>query len=239
MNAPKLATDRFVSRCLQLALLALLLGVSIAPLGWSPARADGGDDQGGAKFRWDIIQITNFSPLTINAGGMASARANNGAAVTLMGSGTFVVGQGEGSQGVTGGGTWQAFDENTNSIGTGTYKVTALISFDIAPGSPLTGTIDNIGDGTLTDNRGGLAVLRIKYSDGSRGTLVVSCHLPGAGPPETPETVFEGVTVTKDYVAYWNREAPVPGVDGNRTLFHALPSGQNDQGENDQGDDQH
>jgi len=50
----------------------------------------------------------------------------------------------------------------------------------------------------------------------------VSCHLPGAGPPTTPETVFEGITATKGFVAYWNREAPLPGVDANRTLFHVL-----------------
>jgi hypothetical protein len=57
-----------------------------------------------------------------------------------------------------------------------------------------------------------------KDSDGSKGTLLVSCDLPGA-----PADVFEGVTPTKGFVAYWNRIAPA-GAD-NRTLFHVLPHG--------------
>ena len=88
--------------------------------------------------------------------------------------------------------------------------------------------LDNIGDGTLTDNRGGLVVLSVRYSDKGKGSLVVSCHLPGVGPPETPETVFEGVTATKGFVDYWNRVAPVPAIDRNRTLFHVLPHGDDD-----------
>jgi len=32
--------------------------------------------------------------------------------------------------------------------------------------------------------------------------------------------VFEGVTASKGFVSYWNRQAPVDGVDANRTLFH-------------------
>ena len=36
----------------------------------------------------------------------------------------------------------------------------------------------------------------------------------------TPNTVFEGITASKSFVDYWNRVAPVPNVDGNRTVFH-------------------
>ncbi|HEY3124160.1 MAG TPA: hypothetical protein VGK70_08855 [Thermoanaerobaculia bacterium] len=46
-------------------------------------------------------------------------------------------------------------------------------------------------------------LVKIAYDNGSEGTLVVSCHLVG-----TPDSVFEGVTATKGFVDYWNREAP-------------------------------
>jgi hypothetical protein len=63
-----------------------------------------------------------------------------------------------------------------------------------------------------------LAILRVAYSDGSRGVLTVSCHIVG-----TPDSVFEGVTTTKGFVDYWNREAPpAPPTNGNRTNFHVM-----------------
>ena len=70
------------------------------------------------------------------------------------------------------------------------------------------------------DARAGLAVLRIAYSDGDQGVLVVSCDQPGT-PTNLP--IFEGITVTKGFVDYWNRVAPesVPPF-GNRTTFHVL-----------------
>jgi hypothetical protein len=40
----------------------------------------------------------------------------------------------------------------------------------------------------------------------------------------SPAAIFEGVTATKGFVDYWNREKPVMGVDGNRTNFHVTPS---------------
>jgi len=46
----------------------------------------------------------------------------------------------------------------------------------------------------------------------------VSCHLVG-----TPDSVFEGVTATKGFVDYWNREAPpAPPGNADRTTFHVL-----------------
>jgi hypothetical protein len=54
-------------------------------------------------------------------------------------------------------------------------------------------------------------VLRIAYSDGSDGILVVSCNLPFPAP--NPQ-MFEGITATKGFVDY---KAPVPG---GVTLFH-------------------
>jgi len=96
--------------------------------------------------------------------------------------------------------------------GRGSYEVTRILQWEQAPGvsPPLQ---DNIGD--PAERGAGLAVLRIEYDDGGQGTLVVRCHLVG-----TPDSVFEGITVSKGFVTYWNREAPTPGVDANRTLFH-------------------
>jgi hypothetical protein len=225
MKHPNTQTGQFVTRYSRRALLALLLGVAVGPLAAWTARAD--DDQAITKMRWDLIHIASFSPVTIQAGGEDSAKANEGSMITLTGSGTFLVRNGAGlPKGVTGGGTWETFDNTGKNTGGGTYKVTSLVSWDNAPGSPGAGAVDKIGDGTLADNRGGLVVLRIEYSDGSKGVLTVSCHQPGAGPPTAPDTVFEGITATKSYVDYWNRVAPVGGVDGNRTLFHVLPGGQ-------------
>ena len=215
--------DRLAQAGRRRAFLTLVASIALAPLACLTSGAD--DDHGATKMRWDLIHITNFSPLTIFAGGQASAKAVDGSWITLTGQGTFLVNEGEGrSQAVTGGGTWETFDVNSNLTASGTYEVTGLVEWTAVEGSTIPGTIDNIGDGTLADNRGGLLVLRIAFSDGDRGSLVVSCHLPGMGPPETPETVFEGATATKGFIGYWNRVGQTPGVDGNRTLFHVLPS---------------
>ena len=70
-----------------------------------------------------------------------------------------------------------------------------------------------------------MAALLIRYSDDSKGVLFVSCHIPGnpGAHDGAPESVFEGVTVSKGFTDYWNHVGPVPGVDGGRTLFHVLP----------------
>ena len=83
-------------------------------------------------------------------------------------------------------------------------------------------SIDNIpgAKGDLTDIRAGLLFVRIAYSDGSKGVLVVSCHLDGS-----PAAIFEGITASKGYVDYWNRVPPIGAptpVDWNRTLFHIV-----------------
>jgi hypothetical protein len=176
----------------------------------------------GVPMRWDLISVTNFSPVTIVAGGKDSAKANDGSQITLTGTGTFLS-SGENIQGVTGGGTWTTLAADGATVtGSGTYIVTELVSWEEAPGTA-TGSVDKIGDGTLADNRGGLAVFRIRYSDGSRGVLTVSCDIPG--PTGSPATVFEGITASKGFVNFWNRVAPVGGIDGNRTLFHVLGGG--------------
>jgi hypothetical protein len=186
------------------------------------------DSEGTKTIRWDLIHISKFDPVNgnvIEANGMASASAQNKSVITVTGSGTFTVGD---SDDVTGGGTWQIVAPPPDSTTTrGSYRVTGLVRFDVAPGAQASNAKDHIGDGTLADNRGGLAILRIAYSDGSKGILVVSCDLPGnppPGPAGSPDSIFEGITASKGFVDYWNRAAPVPGADGNRTLFHVLPT---------------
>lgn len=165
-----------------------------------------------AQMRWDIISI-DFATGTLSAGGHASARANDDSKITLTGNGTFRSNSGN-PQDVTGGGTWATFDKNGVPTGSGTYEVTGFVNFHVAPGTPPL-PHDNIGN--LADNRAGLLVVQIAYDDGSDGVLVVSCHLVG-----TPDGVFEGITASKGFVDYRNPEAPVPGVDGNRTTFHII-----------------
>jgi hypothetical protein len=179
-----------------------------------------------AVYRWDIVRLslTGMSP-TINPGGTGSALANDGSMITVTGSGTFETGDDD----VTGGGTWETTAPNGTVTGHGAYTVTALVRFELAPGHQTNGLLDTIGDGTLTDNRAGLAILRIRYGDGSRGILVISCHLNGNPPPQGPDaapaSIFEGITASKGYTDYWNRVPPAgtpATANANRTLFHLL-----------------
>jgi len=100
--------------------------------------------------------------------------------ITLTGSGTF---QPDDPEEVTGGGTWMV-----STGASGTYHVTELVRFNLAPGSVSNPSI-----------HAGLAFLRIAYSDGSRGVLAVGCHLPG-----TPDAVAEGSTASKGFADYFN-----------------------------------
>jgi len=144
-------------------------------------------------------------------GSIATACANDGSCITLTGSGTFVAPTGgEGtSSAATGGGAWSLFAPGaTTPSATGTYSVTGLVRWEQKGTFPL-----------LPDNAvGGLAILRVEFSDGSQGVLTVSCHAASGADP----AVFEGITVSKGHVDYWNRQAPGPEVVGNRTIFHTL-----------------
>ena len=168
----------------------------------------------GDRFRWDIISV-DFATGTLSAGGVASADANDGSKITLTGSGTFRIGD---EDEVTGGGTWETF-AGAMSTGKGTYRVRALVRFDVAPGTPPL-PHDNIGP--LVNGRAGLLVLRISYSDGSGGVLVVSCHLVGS-----PNTIVEGVTASKGFVGFLQEPAR-PGINANRTAFHVLSEEEDD-----------
>jgi hypothetical protein len=76
---------------------------------------------------------------------------------------------------------------------------------------------DHIGD--PADARPGLAVLRIRYSDGLEGGLVVSCNLAG-----TPASVDEGVNATRGFVNFFHPAEPAFGKHSNRTVFHVVPN---------------
>jgi hypothetical protein len=114
--------------------------VSLAVLLSMTARAPVAHGQAG-HIRWDIVELTSFSPPTLGAGGFASAHANDNSTITLTGSGTFVApAGGDGSSsGVTGGGMWQTFDASNVSTGSGTFKVTGLARWEEAPGSVAAG----------------------------------------------------------------------------------------------------
>jgi hypothetical protein len=164
--------------------------------------------------RWDIISLNPATtPPTMSPGGVAFAAARNPSTLTikLTGSGTFIgPASGGTSSGVTGGGTWETFS-GTTKTGSGTYEVRELISWQFD--NLQTGSfIDLIDDGTRAN---GNAVLRIVYDDGSEGVLGVGCDGPGA----RPGTV-EGVIATKNFVTYWDAQAPTGGVNANRTVFH-------------------
>jgi hypothetical protein len=172
-------------------------------------------------IRWDLITVTVTAvpfTITIDAGGSASAFANDNSEITLTGSGTFVAPAGGGgtSDAVTGGGTWQTSDPLGIATGSGTYQVTGLVRWEVAPGNQ-DGVVDHIGTGATY--RAGLAVLRIEYSDGEAGVLTLSCMGLGT---TSPAGVFEGITASKGYVDYWNREAPSIPNDENFTNFHVV-----------------
>ena len=190
----------------------ITLAVAVLALTSLTDRAAAGT--GNHLMRWDIISV-DFSTGTLSAGGVASARANDGSKITLTGFGTFRSNPGN-PQDVTGGGMWTTFDsDGTTVTGGGDYEVTGFVSFEVSPGTP---PLPNDNIGILADNRAGLLIVEIAYDDGSEGTLVVSCHLVG-----TPNSVFEGITATKGFVDYWNREAPpAPPGDANRSTFHVL-----------------
>ena len=187
------------------------LTLLVLPLVFALAGANGDGDHKGTTYRWDIVKITSFNPLTVFEGGFASALANDGSRITVTGNGTFDLRE---SDEVTGGGTWTTFAPNGTTVtGNGTYRVQQLVRFDLAPGVNTAGIIDNIPGAKpdLSDHRAGLLFVRIAYSDGSKGVLVVSCALDGS-----PAAIFEGITASKGYTDYWNP------LQQNITLFHIL-----------------
>jgi hypothetical protein len=115
--------------------------------------------------------------------------------ITLTGAGTFTILENGGpSNKVTGGGTWKVVAAD-GTVTSGTYVVTELVLW--AKAEPLAlpecgtcETTDNIGE--LHEATGGVAILLVAYSDGTRGVLEFGC----AGLPDPPP-VSEGITATK------------------------------------------
>lgn len=142
------------------------------------------DGQNNTQFGWTVVD-------------QRPALAIRGAIIRLGGTGTFVAGD---SNDVTGGGTWTTFDATGMQTGSGTFTVTQLVKFDLAPGM-ISGT----------NFQAGLAFLSIAYSDGTNGILVVSCNLGPTSPPQ----VAEGFSASKGNVFYFD------GYKGN--AFFSLP----------------
>ena len=164
-------------------------------------------------YRWDITNVLPVNGVpTISAGGSAYALAADLTSIQIKGQGTF-----GGGAAPTGGGSWTITSVTGTPIAKGTFTVTGLVQFVPANGSEPPAFVDTIGN--KADARSGLAVLRIKYSDGSSGTLTISCRLP----VKSSGLIFEGITATKSFVDFYNRVPPVPGVNANRTIFHVLP----------------
>ncbi len=171
--------------------------------------------------RWDIINL-DFLTSTVSSGGKAAAEASDNSEITVTGDGTFLLGS---PDNVTSNNTtWKITKEVAPDVkvtlGMGTFEVQSLVRFVEAPGTFPATFIDTIPVATATNGpnaRAGLAVLRIKYSDGSPGILVVSSHLTG-----TPDNVFQGITASKGSVDFFDREAPEVGENKNRTLFHVV-----------------
>jgi hypothetical protein len=134
-----------------------------------------------------------------------------------MGTGTFTPGL---PRNVTGGGTFAISGPQGQAISSGTYRVTELVSWEEVEGT-FNPAIDRIGDAAA--RRPGLATLRVAYSDGRQGILVVSCR----GNIGTPPPVYEGVIGTHGFETFWNHGVATaqPFVNANRTLFHVLGAG--------------
>jgi hypothetical protein len=187
----------FAKRTIVAAIVVVLSMTAAAPRASAEA----------SLVRWDIATVPcsgpgGSYPCTLNPGGSATAMAVDCAipgigctSITMMGSGTFIApDQGGSSRAVTGGGKWKvvAADGTTTS---GTYVVTELLAWQkseplAVPACGTCETTDNIGD--IHDAWGGLAMLRVAYSDGTTGLLTLAC----TGLPD-PFSVTEGITASK------------------------------------------
>ncbi|MCD4686569.1 MAG: hypothetical protein K8S97_11600 [Anaerolineae bacterium] len=203
----------------------VVIGVLVGLFGGVAFGVNGASAQDTANaYRWDIFQFVDdepfIEPFASGEGGVAYAYAQDGTIIMLTGSGTFQL---DDPTAVTGGGLWTTFPSHGLApTGEGTYTVTELISFVEAPGTipPVIG--DTIAE--RTDARAGLAVMRIVYADADgnpagSGVLTVSSRLA----KDSPASIFVGVTVTKDFTAFWDRFEPVRGVNANRANFHVIP----------------
>ena len=129
--------------------------------------------------------------------------------IKLTGSGTFVVpASGGSSSAVTGGGTWTVTAADGTST-TGRFVVTELVQFQKSEPLVLPAwcdtceSTDNIGD--VDKLSGGVAVIRVAYSDGTTGIVTLAC----SGLPD-PFSIAEGVLATKPVS---QNNVAIPGVN--------------------------
>jgi hypothetical protein len=204
--------------CIKRSAAVSMIALAFCCLGASPLLAG---QSRGSEISWVIFQVENAtaSGFTIAPGGSSTSQATfypaqfagDNSTITVTGSGTFKL---NGGADVTGGGTWNTVNGTTGEMKEGTYQVTRLVFFELGAGTlaGVPGIIDETGN--LADTVAGLAVLRVRYSDGEGGMLVVSCTI--AGPP----AVIEGTTATKGVVDYSN--PLIPDATTGNTLFHIL-----------------
>jgi len=197
--------NRTVQRCLLAAVVLLPL------LTASKATADD------VTVRWDIASFVNGGILPGGASSQCIEQLLGlppYVMITLTGSGTFKL---NGTGKPTGGGAWTISPYAGLPGNSGTYVVTDFVSFDVAPGSLMeSGYTDSIG--TLADARGGLAFLRILYSDGSQGVLGVAGTVANEG------TFY----VSKGYNFYAFPVCPGPTDNfplGASPIFHITAKG--------------
>jgi hypothetical protein len=185
-----------------------LMAVALLPLLTSfNAKADND------TVRWDIANFVNGG---LYAGGTLTQCIDQYPIVAFTGSGTFKL---KGNGKATGGGNWTMYPYAGNPGSSGTYVVTELVSFEVSTGSLVpSGYTDFIGN--LADARGGLAFLRILYSDGSQGVLVV------VGTVHNEGTIY--VSKGDSFYSF----PPCPGPTDNYPLgpspiFHITAKGDN------------
>jgi hypothetical protein len=172
-----------------LALVAVALAAISFPL--HRARADGD-----ARFQFNITPAASGAPA-------AHSLAEDKSVIFIRGTGTF---QPDDPEEVTGGGTWETQDSSGKVTGSGSWQPTRLVKWNLGPGAVSNPAV-----------KGGLAFFQIKYSDGARGMLAVSCFLPGA-----PPSVSEGIIASKDFILYGGHVHTPP------TFFVALSDSENE-----------
>ena len=191
--------------------VALVVGLVATASFASPLRHDKRAATG-QRFGWYIISF-DFANNSFKAGGIASASAADGSKITISNSqGTF----GGKPTNVTGGGSWKTSDAKGAETGSGTFKVTSLVYYVGAPGSLPSSITDNIGN--PADARAGVGVLKVSFSDGQIGILIITCRLPAGSPP----WISEKILMTKGNVDYTKGDPPVAGVDANRNQFRVV-----------------
>jgi hypothetical protein len=159
---------------MQKSWVLLALAVVLAAISFPIYRAHADGDSG---FQFNITPAASGAPA-------AHSLAEDGSKISFRGTGTF---KPDDPEEVTGGGTWETQDSSGNVTGSGSWQPTRLVKWNLGPGAiPGAPTI-----------KGGLAFFQIKYDDGARGILAVSCHLPGA-----PPSVSEGIIASKDFILY-------------------------------------